>query len=759
MPQEAAGSRDRPTRAVADAGVLALLLSGAKISDTVSKMLLPPWPSGLSPKERGLSNRATNALVRAAFFDSPTGLPLAIETALKLRGFGRQCLIDYLQCTVGLLAARDGNEIQPTVSLFRQRVSFSTLLAFADDPIPTAVRRLYFPLLSKDVSLEVLQLSNRARKALASARIDRERLCAMTIDELLDVPGFGSVCLNDLVGAIITFEKAAARVPQDDTHVRRLLRIAKRFPACRAIADDDPRFGQVLRALGVTSLETLIAQVQQPLFYASNVPVLARLVKQLRRAHVQTLHDEAQALYGYPRRSRRNAIAMAYLGFTGGPLKTLEEVGTEHGITRERVRQVSHPKQLRGRGRGAYLPRLDAALALLRRDLPERADVLIRRLKKRSLADDLTTVPGIVRYAEILDRPSPGTLVKLRHSVLLHPDDRPALATVLSAARRLITYNGATTVQHLSEARGCTARGLSQARIARWLQVAGHFEEVTGPGGWFTLKGVHDLEIHKLMCFVLRVAGTLSLQDLRFALRREYRRGGHVPPEHAFRAVVERCRFIRREGDRLSLHADAATNFVDRSTDEGIVVEVLRQLGGVAARRPLQRALEERGVSIPSAWRILVYSPLITRFAPGVYGLVGANPPFGMVDELKSLPTTEGGLIRHGWSPDRRLWIAYRLSEATLETGVVGLPAALATVLQGDFTITDTADASGFVRVNGHSIWGLRKLLPDADAEPGECLVLRFDVVGRRVEFEVGDESVVDAAVEDEAQDSRVSGE
>jgi len=97
------------------------------------------------------------------------------------------------------------------------------------------------------------------------------------------------------------------------------------------------------------------------------------------------------------------------------------------------------------------------------------------------------------------------------------------------------------------------------------------------------------------------------------------------------------------------------------------------------------------------------------RYAPGVYGLRGAEIPPGLADTVMPRSPRLRALQDHGRLSDDTVWVAYRLTASTIRSGVVNIPAGLKELLAGTFTLKaeDEADI-GIFSIRHHTGWGLQ---------------------------------------------------
>jgi hypothetical protein len=96
------------------------------------------------------------------------------------------------------------------------------------------------------------------------------------------------------------------------------------------------------------------------------------------------------------------------------------------------------------------------------------------------------------------------------------------------------------------------------------------------------------------------------------------------PPESAFRALCRQLPHIAFEDDLVKssqyLESHSMLNRCER-----IIVSALRKHGGVLQRQELVHVCSRSGINPNTISQQLVYSPIITRLASNIYGVVGAS--------------------------------------------------------------------------------------------------------------------------------------
>jgi hypothetical protein len=175
------------------------------------------------------------------------------------------------------------------------------------------------------------------------------------------------------------------------------------------------------------------------------------------------------------------------------------------------------------------------------------------------------------------------------------------------------------------------------------------------------------------------------------------------------------------------------------------MARLLKEHGPIMKRKDLEELCVCAGIKRATFYVYLDYSPIIERYAAGVYGLRGAEAAPGEIQSL--VPSRRPGrvLLDHGWTSDGRIWIGYRLSEAMIASGVFNIPGGLRRFLEGTFVL-DTAygDRIGTLALRDSGAWGLSPLFRRRSGEVGDTLVLCFDLSKRHAAAQIGDEGLLD---------------
>ena len=136
----------------------------------------------------------------------------------------------------------------------------------------------------------------------------------------------------------------------------------------------------------------------------------------------------------------------------------------------------------------------------------------------------------------------------------------------------------------------------------------------------------------------------------------------------------------------------------------------------------------------------LTYSPVIARYARGVYGIRGAPISPGVAESMVESHRKTRVLADYGWLADGKILISYRLSAGSLSNGIVTVPASMKCYLQGEFGLfIEDGQAAGRMVVKDTQAWGLGPFFRRRGGEPGDLFEVVFDTKNRLAEVRLGE--------------------
>jgi len=341
----------------------------------------------------------------------------------------------------------------------------------------------------------------------------------------------------------------------------------------------------------------------------------------LRRSRL-TLERELRDLLGTGRNAR---IAARYYGFDGRGGGSLQTVGNEIGLTRERVRQiVSEASERLGIGRPVS-PTLDRTIAFVIDHMPAAAGEIEAELRSQRLTSGLFRLEGVIQAAELLGRRLPFSITEVKGERLVHARDVPSVDNIVRVARRLISLWGMATISNVVADvrkvepacdRNLVVSALACLRGFRWLDQT---------ADWFWLSDSPNNRVLNRMKKILSVANPINISELRAGIGRDYRMKGFLPPKGV---LLEFCRQAGLRVHDEAVKAVPAVNSDDvLSQVERDIHHILSKHGGTMAAPEFKSACLGAGVIRTTFYHCMEYSPIISKRAGGLYSLIGSQRP------------------------------------------------------------------------------------------------------------------------------------
>lgn len=293
-----------------------------------------------------------------------------------------------------------------------------------------------------------IQIERRTYNCLNDLGVLRDpaRLSQMSITDLVAKPGFGARCLVDLLAAL---ESQVPDAYQTTSNVVAAARRLMRTRGAELVADNDPRFGPELHCLMVPGknlkqmAEHSMTSPRCPRAPEGYAATLERVRRRVHDARRLTLEEELSELLSFEPTSRNREITLEHLGWSGNDPRTLEEVGAEFRMTRERVRQICERHLDYLEGKRPYLPTLDRVLNAVATELPCAASRVGTILTSQQLTKGRFSLNGIALATEITSRKCPFVLESVGELNYAVPAKMAGVATLVGQiARKSISHWG-----------------------------------------------------------------------------------------------------------------------------------------------------------------------------------------------------------------------------------------------------------------------------------------------------------------------------
>jgi hypothetical protein len=429
---------------------------------------------------------------------------------------------------------------------------------------------------------------------------------------------------------------------------------------------------------------------------------------------------------------QRGAVARR-LGWDGNGGTTLEAAGNGE-LTRERVRQLE--ERVRDVSAGKPLAVVTSALDLL----ADRAPIAEQRAAELLAAEGICERPfnpaGLINAARFAGLDSP---VSLAGGCVYAASQSEQATRINEVARKQVSSNGATSVTAILDAVDDARLDIDLTR--RVLELNPKVEWLDEGREWLFLPTARNRAANHLRKMVA-VAPCLSVSDVREGFRR-YDGREVILPRHVVRKLCACFEWIRVDGDRIAAAVPLDYRDVLENTEETLV-DIFRENGPVLDRATTVQLGADRGLDRTTVGLYLGWSPIIERVATNRYALRGDDIPAGTLEAMRGASQRQRVQRGYGWTSAGRLWVGYTLSQAVIDSHVVGVPSALKHELKGRFELAPPDHDLGQLTTDGENLWGLSRLLKRYAAEVGDALVVEFDLSARTVHPFIGGQELLD---------------
>lgn len=648
-----------------------------------------------------LSVRARNYVRRLQLGSVEELVELAASGLPTVPGYGRHTHSEILAAVSGLSRKAPKEPDSGQTSLFEQLGHELSLRTESQRPSPFQAQFLRHP--------GELGLSMRAVNALRKHGVHLVGdLVGLSAEKLLRLGGLGRKCVAEI----------SASLAKVDLHLG--MRIEGWPPdnvlECRA------RHAEALATIRARSFTDLLPKAA---------------------AASHKLEDEFEAIGSLAGSERNRSIVLQYLGFGLSALPTLETVGRQHDLTRERVRQLV-AQVVRGlRIRVLRPPKMLEAARLLRQNAPTTSEGARRLLRQAGLSRGAVGAEAIVRTLSALTNRRPLLQWFRLGSTRVLADSRSAkwLRRVATEARRRISRRGVARVPELTSwLTGAWGRPASDEMTRTVIEAIPSAVWLDDSRDWFTVFGLPRNRLLNIIRKVLAVAGTIEVRSLREGIQRQFHMRGFAPPTRILERLADELPWCIRAGQSISSGLGGAEPQTLASQTEQALVRALREHGPVMSGHELVAQAMRLGAGDVAVNSALCYSPILQRVAFGVYALRGQKLDPGVVSRaVNSARSQRSPLIDFGWSRSRTLWLAMRLSRSIVRTGIFGIPAGLRRQLKDAYVCgTKSEPTAERLRCNRSQAWGLKRLIVQAGAQPDDFMLLEFDNRAETVEVSFG---------------------
>ena len=462
----------------------------------------------------------------------------------------------------------------------------------------------------------------------------------------------------------------------------------------------------------------------------------------------QVLEDELLRIARALDNERNSGLIVSLWGWGGAPPRTLDSVGKELGVTRERVRQIESRALKRLATHKFETPLLKRALAALREDAPDLDAAIAAKIRGRGISRAEFSPWSIRAAAKHLGLTWSFEYVNIRQKAFLSADgEGDQLRRALSVIRKRTSERGCINLLALASEMQISEEKLQGLR--RCFDATGQIQCLDDEREWLYSSGSPRNRLYNICSKVLGASGRLHLSELRRAVSKS-RRLSMCPPQRVLGLFIQRHALGQlQEGVVIANPSVAASPAPDSA--EGKMLSVLEKYGPVLEGEDFAEKCVAEGMNATTHYIYRLISPVICSLRRGIFCRVGAEVPPGTVEEIVARRRTVQPVSDHGWTTGGILWFGTQLSLQTITAGGIRLASFVADLIQGEWAVKlpDGTDF-GTVTCRESFIWPFRKVFMLLGAEPGDLAAFQFDLKARVVSVRVGGPDLFEAIQQEE---------
>jgi len=443
-------------------------------------------------------------------------------------------------------------------------------------------------------------------------------------------------------------------------------------------------------------------------------------------------------------------IVLTYFGFDGKGKRTLEEVGKEFGLTRERIRQICAKflKKLNRVGmlKNKYLPICKNIEQYIMARLPAEVDFIEMALLEKGFTKNKFRLEGILEAIELSGGKRNFYITELnRKPYVIRLVEKRIPNLIIHLSKNLVSHYGITNVAEIVEqVFQETGQTLTDKYVISIISTFKDFNWLDETNGWFWLTSTSRNRILNIIQKILSVCENIDVHELRAGIGRHHRMNGFRPTTKVLLELCKQVSWCRIEVRAITANPSIKPEDVLASIELGMY-EVLKERGPLMLTEDFEKACSDIGIKRNSFYQYLSYSPIIAKYITGVYGLRGANIPPGLVESIVPINKRRFSAVDYGRTKEGNIWIIRKLTPFIIRSGVFTIPANLNQYIQESFTLISGDGANfGTLQIKNNSARSVYNFLKRRGYETGDYLALTFDPNKKEAVAYIGNEEIIE---------------
>jgi hypothetical protein len=535
--------------------------------------------------------------------------------------------------------------------------------------LPKEVLTRPLPVVPQGIQLDDLDLEPRTRHCLqqimASASLARlDELSKVTIGQILRTNGFGARCLVDLLSSLEGVAVASGQTEiegksrnqgapnlQLDERLTNEAAHLRQIPHARSIRLDDPRLAKCLREVmryaasidrgaPPKTQDTIVDVADRianrtcdppnPTALRDRIRVLRRYIVLLSRRY---LEKELRGIATPIGDQRAANIFLRYWGWDGSDPCTLHAAKAEFGISQSRIGQICAHFAKHLATKAPYLPALDKALSVVRAYLPAPACEIELALIQHRLTKKHFRLEGLLCAAKFFNRPALFEIETSSGERIAVPAEGAGITREITRiATQAITRCGTATLRDVTErVKEKASFSVSPELVAKILQSRGDLQWLDREDTWFWLSSVPHNPLVNSIRKVLSVSAHIDVDEVLAAVSHSIRPYGPAIPRQVFLELCCQLPMCHVLGDTV-LAAESINPRSTLSNSEFHMFRILKDRGPLLKWRSFRALCSAAGMKVSTFNKTIRESPIIVRYAAGIYGIISAHDSISSVD-------------------------------------------------------------------------------------------------------------------------------
>jgi hypothetical protein len=350
-------------------------------------------------------------------------------------------------------------------------------------------------------------------------------------------------------------------------------------------------------------------------------------------------------------KSRHKQIAARFFGVDGTHIATLEQIGQEFGVTRERIRQLA----------------IIASRLMTKPPLPQSLHIAVRMIENRTpaLADDIErelAAVGVTSQPIHLDAIHkiaeqfgivPNFIVRSydEKRYVIKSSDEDVVERILGAARRRISHYGMTSIRHVQQEVAETEDQVDEEMVWSFVELLDGRIWLNDERTWFWSVSVPRNSVVSRARKAVWVAERISIQDLREAVLRDIRMADVDLPPSIFQTWCSTVPEFELSNDG-SVSPSASWQDAPSLTEaETLIVQRLSHADFAVHLSELrQLCASESQYSNAACDRTVFCSPVLKALGGGFYSIVGSSSEHKSIPEFARKEPLDQSFLQHAES-------------------------------------------------------------------------------------------------------------